>query len=162
MLYLLKQIMQSISMVAVSEHWWFSSNLLISGEVVFVSTASGFEFGECLSKTAGLKAAGLSLSVPEGLSISSVHSSENPTLFSRFVFCVTDPALLISAAPPAAGAGLSASACSTPGAGDPFSLFGLSVDFSMEINLGAACLPLAEGFPESLAPFMCCCILLYA
>lgn len=154
MLYLLKQIMQSISRMAVSEHCWFSSDVLISGELVFVSTASGPGFGESCSKTAGLKAAGQSLSVPEDLSISSVNS----TLFSCFEFCVTDPAPLISAAPPATGTGLSASACTTPGADDLFSLFGLSVDFSMEINLGAACLPLAEGFPESLAPFMCCCI----
>lgn len=157
MLYLLKQIMQSISRVAVSGHW-FSSNVLISGEFVFASVASGPGFGESRSKTAGLKAAGLSLSVSEGLSISSVHSSVNDTLFLYFEFCVMDPALLLSAAPPATGTGLSASACSTPGADDLFSLFGLSVDFSMEINLGAACLPLAEGFPESLAPFMCCCI----
>lgn len=158
MLYLLKQTRQSISIDVVVEHWWFTSKLCTSGEFVFISIMRGFEFGQSLSEIDGLKASGLPCSVPEGLSISLICSSVNPSLFTSAVFSVRGPALLIFAAPSAVGAGLSFSACGTPGAVDPFSWLSLSVDFSMEINLGAVCLPLAEGFAEFLAPFMCCFI----
>ena len=158
MLYLLKQTRQSISTDDVVEHWRLISKPHTSGEFEFVSITRGFEFGQSLSKVAGLKASGLSRSVPEGLSISLMCSSLSSSLFTSAAFSVRGPALLISAAPSAVGAGLSFSACGTPGAVDPFSLFSLSVDFSMEINLGAVCLPLAEGFAEFLAPFMSCFI----
>lgn len=138
----------------VGEVWSFLSELRTSGELGFVTIARDAAFRPSPSENAAFKASGLSSSVPGELSSSLECPSVNANLSTSGAISAWGPAPLIPAAP-AVGAGLTFSACGTPEAVHSFSLLSLSVDFSMEINLSAVCLPLAEGFPKFLSPFMC-------